>query len=818
MADKKPVKDFQALKQQYLLHLKLASDELLLFLSQDSFSQENISALKTLAHKLAGNGSTFGFPALSATARQFEAFLATEGSADNPSLLKARLQEFIAAIQHSFSFQSTDVEISLPSNRRLNKKLQHVYLLEDDFELAGLIASELYVEDYHVSLFGSIAEINEAIYKLVPAAVIVDIILPEGPKAGIEWVNSINRNQQQAIPVIFISERGDFETRLQAVRAGAEFYLNKPLNFKQLKQALHECVYKSPYEPYRVLLVDDDEMLASAYRLDLAEHGVNVRVVNNPFAVMQEIEDFKPELILLDLYIPKCSGIELGQVIRQCPEYAAIPIVFLSVESDANTQLETIRLAGDDFLMKPIEPQQLSIHIMARMKRARLITLYQEQLTHALVHQKRHDLLTGLPNRNNLEEEVTRVMELVGSSDDRVAVLFWMDIDNFSHLNDVLGNKFGDQVIVQVANRLSTLVEKNDFLCRVGGDEYALIVDRSRHEMNALDFCGEVMKLFEEPFVIDGESHRITLCIGGSVCSGPQMMAHELIKSADIALYNAKLNGRNSFLLFSDVMEQQLARSLWVERELRHAFNGDQLHLVYQPKYSIDGTQVVGAEVLLRWEHPQAGFISPEEFIPIAEKSTLITDIAYWVLNTSCQQIRNWVQQGLNVPPLAINLSTRDLEDSDFIANLIRAPINYNIERSLLQIELTERTVAKQDVNMVGVLSRLSALGFTIAIDDFGTGYSSLKYLQKMPISLIKIDRSFIEGIPLNRDNCSITDTIIRLAHSMSVEVLAEGVETDSQVAYLKRQGCQYAQGYKYSKPLLGDQFVELINPASFSI
>ena len=809
--DRKPIKNFDALKQQYLHNLRVTAGELRPLLEKIIFSAEDVVMLQEILHKMAGSGSTFGYPSLSDAASQFGDFLGKESDVGDPRFIQENLRDFFGVLEKNIAEKTAQpVLVSRPIVSVL-KKSQHIYLLEDDLDLAGFIAGELYLEDYHVSLFSSVAEINEAVYKLRPAAIVADIILPEGPEAGIDWVKAINLSFKPQIPVVFISEKGDFQTRLDAVKAGANFYLKKPVNIEQLKHALHECIHNKPYDPYRVLLVDDDRLLASVYKLDLGNHGINVRVIADPFEVMAAIEEFKPELILLDLYMPQCSGIELGQVIRQWPEYASIPIVFMSVERDSRTQLDAIRLAGDDFLVKPIEPWQLSVHVLARMKRARMITVYQEQLASEVVHQKRHDLLTGLPNRNFLEEEINKVIASLDNTGIRATALLWMDIDNFSHLNDVLGHKLGDQVIVEVARRLASVLDRDDFLCRIGGDEYALVVNRLAVDLDLSRFCQEVMDLFALPFLIERESYRITISMGVGVYSSEMVSAHELIKSADIALYHAKLNGRNNYVLFSGSMEKQLIRNLWLESELRQAFTGNQLHLVYQPKYSMDGSELIGAEALLRWQHPAAGNVSPDEFIPIAEKSALITDIAYWVLNACCQQIRSWREQGITVPPIAINLSTRDIEDADFIANLIRAPLNHGFDRSNLQIELTERTVAQQGGSTVDTLTRLSALGFSIAIDDFGTGYSSLKYLQSMPISLIKIDRSFIEDIPDNLDNCNITDTIIRLARNMSVDVLAEGVETQAQAKFLESLGCQYLQGYIYSKPLDPEQFRALL-------
>ncbi|MCP5171418.1 MAG: EAL domain-containing protein [Pseudomonadales bacterium] len=804
--------DFGAIRRRFIKRLKGTYEDITALLKQDTLSREDVENIRNIIHKLAGSGATFGFSGISLGASYCEDYLVRALNEENFKSVKPQLTTFLSVIGELIEFHPDEPALQVKPRMPLSREAKHVYLLEDDHELAGYIAGELLLDDYQVVLFSSVAEINEAVYKVLPAAIIADIILPEGSEAGIDWVNAINKVIKPPIPVIFISEKGDFNTRLNAVRAGADYYLKKPLIMKQLKQALYESVYKKPYTPYRVMLIDDDQLLAEAFKLDLLHHDINVTIVTEPFNAVEEIERFKPELILLDLYMPSCNGIELGQIIRQWPEFASIPIVFMSVERDVRKQLDAIRLAGDDFLVKPIEPWQLSVQVLARVRRARMINFYQEELATEIAHQKIHDQLTGLPNRNYMELKIHELLSDAKLTKGKLLALLWMDIDNFSHLNDVLGHKVGDQIIIDVANRLSSVLSNSDSLCRLGGDEYAILLNRENGQVDIETFCKEVMALFVAPFKIGSETLRVTLSMGVSLyVEGADTTAHEIIKAGDIALYHAKLAGRNNYVLFSEKMAERLSRNLWLESELRRSIDKDQLDLFYQPKFSADGKQLVGAEALLRWHHPEIGLISPEEFIPIAERSSLITDIAYWVMNSCCYQINVWKEQGVCVPPIAINLSARELEDPDFLNDIVVIPERYNIAPGALQIELTERTVAKQDSFIVNALNRLTSAGFSIAIDDFGTGYSSLKNLQQMPISLLKIDRSFVINVPEDKGNSSITETIVRLGEKMAVDVLAEGVETEAEAAFLQEIGCQYIQGFLYSKPLQSSNFLELI-------
>jgi len=375
---------FRRLQDDYVNRLAQTYERMEEFaLNRHMVKSAELREIAHIAHKLSGSGTTFGFSHISEASKSLLSAIGRLAVPELPVTDNAEFACFLEAIK-SASNRQCDIP-DMPTLQKPNSghAIKLIYLLEDDNELAGLLATELQECNYHVVVFDNTGEINKAVKLERPDALIVDVVLPENEHAGLDWVLALKSEHAPPIPTIFLSQRTDLPTRLRAVRSGADFYLQKPTNLEQLKYTLHECIFKLPEQPYRLLIVEDDVLLAEALSLECGNNGFTIQIVDHPLDALEAIVEFKPEIILLDVYLPYCTGIELGQVIRQTLEHAATPLVFMSVEQDLSKQCEAIRLAGDDFIVKPFSPWQLSMNLRARVSRARMVKLYHEQLAGA---------------------------------------------------------------------------------------------------------------------------------------------------------------------------------------------------------------------------------------------------------------------------------------------------------------------------------------------------------------------------------------------------------------------------------------------------
>ncbi|RMF17040.1 MAG: EAL domain-containing response regulator [Gammaproteobacteria bacterium] len=558
------------------------------------------------------------------------------------------------------------------------------------------------------------------------------------------------------------------------------------------------------------MLVDDDEDLLKLYQLFLEEKGIDVRTLSDPTAALNVINHFRPELIVLDLYMPACSGIELGQVIRQHHRLANIPIVFLSVEDNPDKQLSAIRLAGDDFLTKPIEPWRLTQSILARVRRARMVNRYIRALVKDLAYKERHDSLTGLPNRRVFEMRLKAALDRQRQQARGVTALMLMDIDNFQHVNDVYGHEVGDALILDMAQRLQSAVPDEAVLSRQGGDEFALLVQGLDSFETVRRFCAQLNRVAALPFFVTGQEIELGLSIGVVLCTGREGMGpKDLIKQADTALYHAKEVAKGGFVFFEEAMAEELRHRVALIHDLRRAIQSGQLVLFAQPQFDCQSRQVCGAEMLVRWQHPERGLIPPGDFIPMAESSGLIVELGSWVLREAVRCIRHWQAQFGWHLPVAVNVSPHQFMQETFVEEVGVAIREAALADGLLELEITEGVLAQNPGLAVDSLNRLKRMGVRIAIDDFGTGYSNLAALKQYPLDLLKVDRSFIDGLPEDDNDAAIASTILSMGRHLGYRTLAEGVETQAQLDWLRQQGCDAMQGYLRARPMPLDQFEE---------
>jgi diguanylate cyclase (GGDEF)-like protein/PAS domain S-box-containing protein len=422
-----------------------------------------------------------------------------------------------------------------------------------------------------------------------------------------------------------------------------------------------------------------------------------------------------------------------------------------------------------------------------------------------------HDPLTGLPNRTLMRDRLHQAVSHARRNNSLVA-LMCLDLDRFKLVNDSFGHGQGDALLMQVAQRVTACLRDTDTVARLGGDEFTVMLPDIASPQAAGEVAGRILKQFSKPFASQEEQDiYVSASIGISLFPRDGAEAESLVKYADTAMYSAKDSGRNSYRYFTEDLNKQVREKVTLEAGLRRAIERGELRLLYQPKIELASKRVIGAESLVRWQHPSLGLVSPARFIPVAEDSGLIVPLGEWVLRAACEQIRKWQQQGHELQ-VAINVSARQFQERN-LADLVMGVVKESgVDPCFVEIELTESAVMRDADASISTLERIKSGGISIAIDDFGTGYSSLSYLKRLPLDMLKIDQSFVRDITTDNNDAAIVRAIIGLARSLGIKVIAEGVEDDEQLSFLNAHGCNYGQGYLFGKPLEPGVFERLLS------
>jgi diguanylate cyclase (GGDEF)-like protein len=475
---------------------------------------------------------------------------------------------------------------------------------------------------------------------------------------------------------------------------------------------------------------------------------------------------------------------------------------------------ETTLAASDDQLVRL---QEANAHLVVATIEAHKLAEQVQTAKADMDHLAHHDVLTDLPNRILLQDRLGQAIELARRQCRQLAVMF-MDLDQFKHINDSLGHAVGDQLLQSVAHRLVGCVRQSDTISRQGGDEFVLLLPTIEHAEDAALSAQKILAAFALPHHIDGHDLRIGVSIGISIYPGDGEDLETLIKSADTAMYHAKESGRNNYQFFEQSMNTRAVQRQSVEASLHRALERQEFVLYYQPKINLHSGAITGVEALIRWQHPALGLLLPEQFVHIAEDSGLILPIGRWVLREACLQARAW--QDLRLPPItvAVNTSTLEFYAKDFLEYLRMTLEETQLEPRYLQLELTESVLMRDAASTESVLHALADLGIKLAIDDFGTGYSSLSYLKRFPIDTLKIDQSFVNEITSNPDDATIVTAVIAMGKSLRQSVIAEGVETKEQYAFLLTQQCDEGQGYFFGRPMAADALGVLLKTGISSI
>ena len=691
----------------------------------------------------------------------------------------------------------------------IRKSLKLLLLVEDNPGDARLLREMLNEAGAHKTEMTQAESMSEAEKHLAQGSfdiVLLDLGLPDAQ--GLEAVRRA-RAVAPRVPLVVLTGLDDETLATRALQEGAQDYLIKgQIETRGLLRALRYAVERKTME---------EALFVVKERAQVTLNCIGDAVV---------CTDIRGNITFLNLVAEKMTGWQwaeavgrpMGEVFRILDavtrETTPNPMD-MAVVLDRTAHLPSnCILVRRDGIETPIEDSVAPIHDREGKATGAVIVFHDVSTARAMAaemtHSAQHDFLTGLPNRMLLNDRVNQANILAPRHSKKVAVLF-LDLDGFKHINDSLGHPIGDKLLQSIAKRLVGCVRGSDTVSRQGGDEFVVLLSEMEQPEDAAISALRILQAVAEAHSIDQHDLHVTTSIGVSVFPDDGLDAETLVKNADTAMYQAKENGRQSYQFFKPVMNVRAVERQSIEENLRRALERQEFTLQYQPKINVRTGEITGAEALIRWTHPTRGPIAPVDFIPVAEDCGLILPIGQWVLREACRQARVWLDAGLPLGTMAVNISSMEFRDDNFLEHVFAALKDTGLDPRVLELELTESVLMKRAESAASVLKTLRARGVQIAVDDFGTGYSSLSYLRKFPIDALKIDQSFVRQITTASDETTIVTAVISMGRSLKLRVVAEGVETREELAFLKAQLCDEAQGYYFSRPVFAQQFAELL-------
>ncbi|MEI6328264.1 MAG: EAL domain-containing protein [Pseudanabaena sp. ELA645] len=564
-----------------------------------------------------------------------------------------------------------------------------------------------------------------------------------------------------------------------------------------------------------ILVIEDVESLREEILETLSYEGFDVLGAENGVVGVQMAKTYMPDLIICDIAMPELDGYGTLVALREEPKTSMIPFIFLTAMTEKGDMRQAMQLGADDYLTKPFTSSELLGAIASRLQKYNSVKEHYYDEIKAVgakfEYLSHHDGLTQLPNRVLFHESLTQAVSHAQINHKSLALLF-LDIDNFNIINNTLGNDIGDQLFKAIAERLRRYTAPCDMVARIQGDEFAMIISDSKDLANVKIEAQKILDLLSRPYNLYGHEVFITSSIGITIFPEDHQEVEGLIKNAELAMYYAKTHGRNSYKLYNPELNVQSSEYMALANSLHRAIDRQEIRVFYQPLVDLQSGKIIGAEALARWQHPDLGLIMPSKFIPVAEQTGLILRLTELILEAVCNQMRSWKELDISYGFIAVNLSAQHFRsDSNLIEMLTKVLQENGIEPEHLELELTESIIMQNAEFTINMLSKLQTMGVKVAIDDFGTGYSSLSYLKHFPVNTLKIDRCFIQDVTSDRHDATISLAIIDLAHSLSLQVIAEGVETMEQIQFLKEHNCDQIQGYFFSPPIPNLEFEKML-------
>ena len=682
------------------------------------------------------------------------------------------------------------------------RDLPFVLVADDDPTVLALIATTLQIAGFDSLCVPDGSSVLKEFDRLAPDAVLLDIDMPD--ISGIQVCEELKaRESGENIPIIMITAHGDAAAVDKSFEAGAHDFINKPIPWPVLPHRIRQVLQTQTViqevidteRKHRALLQAIPDLI-----FILSPDGTVLKYLSGPRPDSEILpEDYKGGAM---------AGLLPPQVVRKARKYIALALATKEIQifdySLYNHQrfFETRLIAQNDNTIMAI------VREITERKQS-------EAKIHRLAY---HDNLTGLPNRQYFAKRLRHAIRYARQKDQKIAMLY-VDLDRFKRINDTLGHSVGDALLKAVAKRLNRCVRDQDSvarlnqgdpstvrLARLGGDEFVLLIEDIDDEKQAGVVAQRIKKALTAPFKYQGHQFVITPSIGISIFPTDSKEGDGLLMNADTAMYQAKSAGRNNFRFYSGTMNRRSLDRLDMENELRKAIRNELFDIHYQPKVDLKTFRTVGVEALLRWHHPERGWISPSQFIPLAEETGLIIPLGAWVVEQACQQLQDWREKAMGHISIAINVSSGQFCHGDLLNSVLRIVKKTGTPPQSLELEITESLLMRNVEDTIAALRAFKDAGIRISVDDFGTGYSSLSYLKQFPLDALKIDRSFVQDLHNNSDDAAICAAILAMAKELSLNVIAEGVEFEEQLDFLRQHDCDQIQGFLISKPLPPDE------------
>lgn len=564
----------------------------------------------------------------------------------------------------------------------------------------------------------------------------------------------------------------------------------------------------------KILVIEDDPTVRTLIAKLLKAEGFEVVSGADGETGIQLARIHEPDLIICDIMMPECNGYEVLTQLRQEPATARIPFIFLSARADRTDLRQGMELGADDYLTKPFKRTELLAAISARLEKQAAITQpFIDEMKRAaqnLSQMAYRDPLTNLPNRILFHHKLQDALKLADRSRLMTAVLC-LNLDSFKLINVNYGYSTGDSLLRAIADRLEQTFGQENVVARLGGDEFSLLLSAVTHRQEIDKAAQTALDVLAKPYDVEGQWLQVQTSIGIAVYPQNGPNPDSLLSQADTAMRYAKAQGSSKYQFYNVEMDLLEAEQQLIQSKLHGALERQEFQLHFQPQVNLVTGRIIGAEALLRWHQPELGCVSPTKFIRIAEETGLIVAIGQWILKTACVQAKSWQAAGRLPIRVSVNLSARQFKQHNLVETIVQILEEIELDPDLLVLELTETSVMENVESTIVILKELQGKGIHISIDDFGTGYSSLNYLKRFPINTLKIDQSFIQEITTNSNDAAIAKAIIAMAQSLQLKVIAEGVETEEQLNFLRQNGCYGMQGYFFSYPLPAAEFKNLL-------
>jgi diguanylate cyclase (GGDEF)-like protein/PAS domain S-box-containing protein len=692
----------------------------------------------------------------------------------------------------------------------MNKKpIKVLLLIEDNPADVRLLREMFHEQSSHHTELTQVETMGQAEKHLAGGA--VDIILLDLGLPDAQGLESIRRARAVApgVPLVVLTALDDESMAARALQEGVQDYLIKgQIDARGLLRALRYAVERKSMQ---------EELFGEKERAQVTLNSIGDAVICTD--ISGNITFLNPVAVRMTGWSrDEAAGRPMAEVFRvlDATSRKRTP----NPMETAVKQNRTMHLPTNCILVQrdgceiPIEDSIAPIHDREGQATGVVIVFRDvssgQTMALQMAHSAHHDFLTGLPNRKLLNDRASQAILSATRNMKKVAVLF-LDLDGFKYINDSLGHSIGDRVLKSIAKRLVDSVRGSDTVSRQGGDEFVVLLSEVENSEGVAITARRLLQVGTEPHSIDQHDLYVTACIGVSIYPDDGLDVETLIKNADTAMYQAKENGRQSYQFFKPAMNVRAVERQSIEGSLRRALERQEFAVHYQPKINLRTGEISGAEALIRWTHPTRGLVSPAQFIPVAEDCGLILPIGNWVLREACKQARTWVDAGLPLGTMGVNISAVEFQNENFLEGVFAILKDTGLNPNLLELELTESVLMKSPESTASVLQALRAKGVQVAVDDFGTGYSSLSYLQKFSIDALKIDQSFVRRITTAPGETTIVTAVISMARSLKLRVVAEGVETLKELEFLQAHQCDEAQGYYFSRPVSAERFAKLL-------